>query len=87
MAIIGYFGANRYPIEREESGVDYGPRILWFCGCPNGMFYPLDICRHLRATFEAYTETGEPPRRLHLTEEGQAIQMAECDCAAKLRER
>lgn len=88
MALIGYFGGNEYPIEREENGTDDGPRILWFCGCPDkkGMFYPLEICRHLRAIFESYREHGRAPKRLHLTEEGRAIEQAECVCAREHRE-
>lgn len=88
MALIGYFGSNRYPIEREENGDEHGPRILWFCGCPDkkGMFYPLEICRHLRAIFESYRTNGRAPKRLHLTEEGRAIEQAECVCAREHRE-
>ena len=81
--LIGHFGEARYPIEREENGSEYGPRLLWFCGCDRGMFYPLEPCRHLQAIFDD-AHRGFLPKRLHLTAEGETA-AAECGCIARAK--
>jgi hypothetical protein len=81
--LIGHFGGNRYPIEREETFAPSGVKQVWFCGCPQGNMYPLEICRHLQAIFDD-AANGVLPKRLHLSAEGETAASA-CGCIARAR--
>ncbi len=73
-----------YPIHkygrRKAQG---GTGTVWMCGCPQGMWYPVKLCRHLRRIID-FANEGKLPPQLKLTSDGRRA-ADRCKCQENFR--